>query len=94
MEKLLELVIIALFLIAFAIMLINVGKFRVIVENPDNSWKQELFRLVYKMFTTRKENVEVNVVDAMLSLNETGKEIAQAIRNHTVYISTTGKKDQ
>lgn len=75
-------------------MLLNVGKFKVIVENPDNSWKLELFRLIYKMFTTRKGNIEVNVVDVLLSLNETGKEIAQAIRNHTVYISTTGKKDQ
>ncbi len=51
----------------------------------------------YKFFKTRNidgNGSDVNLVQAILEVAKSGKEIAQAIRNHTVYLSTTGKKDQ
>lgn len=51
----------------------------------------------YKFFKARNmdgNGSDVNLVQAILEVAKSGKEIAQAIRNHTVYLSTTGKKDQ
>lgn len=47
------------------------------------------------LFSSSRNNKTVNVVEAILEVASSGKEIAQAIRNHTVLISTTrtSKKD-
>lgn len=93
-EELLRGIIFSLIWVGIVIAIVNMGETKVVVKNLDNNWKYEMFKLIYKMFTTKKDNREINVVEALLSLNETGKEIANAIRNHTVYLSTTGRKDQ
>lgn len=41
-----------------------------------------------------KDGQRINLVKAILEVASSGKEIAQAIRNHTIYISTTQKKSQ
>jgi len=94
LEELLRGIIFSIIWLGIVILLMNIGERKIVIKNINDDWKYELFKLVYKMFTTKRNNYEINVVEALLSLNETGKEIAQAIRNHTVYLSTSGRKDQ